>query len=132
MLSGIPRKVALMSVSFLVIAGLVVFVLGNYQTDVDSLTLTETLRSTALANRDDSARVNQGDFYLDKESFEKDFERTIKRQGTYQNRSLTIDFEYLMASNEKGIKAIRVSIFDGRKTDQATCILSMPENEEEG
>ncbi|HCE11929.1 MAG TPA: hypothetical protein DEQ24_04065, partial [Enterococcus sp.] len=66
MLSGIPRKVALMSVSFLIVAGLVVFVLGNYQTDVDSLTLTETLRSTALANRDDSARVNQGDFYLDK------------------------------------------------------------------
>ncbi|HCE11928.1 MAG TPA: hypothetical protein DEQ24_04060, partial [Enterococcus sp.] len=70
--------------------------------------------------------------YLDKESFEKDFEQTIKRQGTYQNRSLTIDFEYLMASNEKGIKAIRVSVSDGRKTDQATCILSTPENEEEG
>lgn len=130
MLTGIPRKVALISLSFLIVTGLVVFVLGNYKTDVETLTLTETLRTTALANRDDSARVNQGDFYLDKESFEKDFEQSIKRQGTYQNRSLSIDFEYLMAANEKGIKAIRVSVSDGRKSDQATCILSTPENEE--
>jgi uncharacterized lipoprotein YmbA len=130
MLSGIPRKVALMSLSFLIIAGLVVFVLGNYQTDVESLSLTETLRTTALANRDDSARVSQGDFYLDKENFEKEFEQTIKRQASYQNSKLTITFDYLISANGQGIKAIRVSVFDGRKTDQATCILSTPENEE--
>lgn len=131
MLSGIPRKVALMSLIFLVVAGLVIFVLGNYQTDVESLTLTETLRATALENRDDSARVKQGEFYLDKENFEKEFEQSIKKQGTYRNRTITIDFDYLMSTNEKGIKAIRVYVNDGHSVEQATCILSTSTNDKE-
>lgn len=86
----------------------------------------ETLRTTAIANRDDSARIERGRFILMKDSFEQDFKEKFNRGKNLNNPTTKYDFEYL-TDGKDGIKAIKVKVVSGKETYQATCVLNVAE-----
>lgn len=126
MLSRVPKILLIMFVGFTFLAGVTVYSLVNYQQDATVVTANETLRSAALANRDYSARVNQGQFKLQQENFESEFirlfneNRNVAGQG---NEEPSFTFDYL-EDGEGGILGIQVTISIDGTDFQATVILS--------
>ena len=69
----VPRMMGILMFGWLFVV--LIFYYGNNQYSQDSTikTMQETIKATAISNRDDSARVTKGVFILNKESFEEDF-----------------------------------------------------------
>lgn len=95
----------------------------NYINNTNVKSMQDALRTTALSNRDDSARVNRGTFILKKGNFQKDFKKVFDENHSLTNPKYT--FDYLDDGNG-GIKAIKVKVSDdNNKKYQATCILDV-------
>lgn len=128
-LSGYWR-IVLTLIGTVVLAGFIAFMfLNSYSSDSNAMTLTETLRSTALSNKDDAARISPGEFYMDKENFEKEFSESILKQPLYKGKKVEITFDYLKTNDQKGVKGIKVFVEADGVIDQATCVLSKPGKE---
>ncbi|SLM87091.1 MULTISPECIES: hypothetical protein [Vagococcus] len=89
--------------------------------------ITETLRTTAIANRDDSTRVKQGQFKIMKSDFEKDFKKSFEKSKLVKSKTLSYTFDYLPDSSD-GIKAIRVKVVGDGQEYQATCVVNFAES----
>lgn len=111
----------------LLIFGLFMTVIGgyyyqqNFSTDSVIQGMTETVRSSAIANADNSSRVQSGELFISKPGFEEDFKKRITSNNLVKiKRDAKYEFKY--RDNKNGsTKAIRVIIQDGNKTYQATC-----------
>ncbi|KPG70833.1 hypothetical protein [Enterococcus sp. RIT-PI-f] len=103
------------------------FFVGSLKRDTESFNLVEALRSTAISNKDDSARIQPGAFYLNEENFEKEFTESVKKQPIYAKEAVNISFNYLRTDDGKGIKAIRAYVEVNSQVEEATCVLSTPE-----
>ncbi|PFU46571.1 hypothetical protein COK88_24170 [Bacillus cereus] len=114
-------------VMMILIFGLFMTVIGgyyykqNFSTDSIIQGMTETVRSSAIANADNSSRVQSGELFITKSSFEEDFKKRITSNNLVKfNKDAKYEFKYL--DNKNGsTKAIRVIVKDGNNTYQATC-----------
>ncbi|MEB9506457.1 hypothetical protein P4J13_21215 [Bacillus anthracis] len=114
-------------VMMVLIFGLFMTVIGgyyykqNFSTDSVIQGMTETVRSSAIANADNSSRVQSGELFITKSGFEEDFKKRITSNNLVKvNKDAKYEFKYL--DNKNGsTKAIRVIIQDGNNTYQATC-----------
>lgn len=128
MLRDYPWIVGLMFVGIILIVFTGIYYQMNYKQDSLSLTLTETIRVSAIANADHSSRLKKGELFINKESFEENFKNRMK-----ENRNVNLDdnasykFEYL--DNENGsTKAIRVILRNNDVDYQATAIVDIAES----
>ncbi|MFJ5746747.1 hypothetical protein ACQKNT_25015 [Bacillus cereus] len=118
-------------VMMILIFGLFMTVIGgyyykqNFSTDSVIQGMTETVRSSAIANVDNSSRVQSGELFITKSGFEEDFKKRITSNNLVKfNKDAKYEFKYL--DNKNGsTKAIRVIIQDGNNTYQATCKVSI-------
>lgn len=94
----------------------------NYKQDTVVMNVNETLRATVIANRDDSARLKEGTFKIDKENFEKDFEKRLATSDQVSTEDGSLVFDYL-ETGEGNIKAVKVKIKGESNSYQATTIL---------
>lgn len=114
-------------VMMILIFGLFMTVIGgyyykqNFSTDSVIQGMTETVRSSAIANVDNSSRVQSGELFIVKSGFEEDFKKRITSNNLVKiNENAKYEFKYL--DNKNGsTKAIRVIIQEGNNTYQATC-----------
>lgn len=121
------RQITIMTVGALFMILIAWFFIGNAKKDTEVFNITEALRTAAISNKDDSARIQPGAFYLDQSKFEKEFEETIKKQPFYAKKKVKVTFNYLKEADNKGIKGIRAYVESDGSIDEATCILSTPE-----
>lgn len=120
MLKDYTSAIGLMFIGIFLIILIGIFYRIGYTQDAVTMGLTETARTSVIANADYSSRLENGQFYLIKDKFEQDFKDKI---STNKNVKLTenakYEFDYL--DNDNGAtKAIRVSIVDGQTNYQAT------------
>ena len=115
----------------LVVLMIVYYGQNQYKQDSTIQTLQENLRTTAITNRDDSSRVTKGTFYIDRGQFEQDFKEKYARIKNTQSEASDYNFEYL-ENPIGGIKAIKVKVKIGGQRYQATCILDVANDDEEG
>ncbi|EJQ72431.1 hypothetical protein [Bacillus toyonensis] len=97
----------------------------NFSTDSVIQGVTETVRSSAIANADNSSRIQSGELFVSKPGFEEDFKKRINSNKLVKiKKDAKYEFKYL--DNKNGsTKAIRVIIHDGDNTYQATCKVSI-------
>ena len=126
LLRDMPKLILLMFVGFFLILFISYYSVKGYIQDSSVKSMQETLRTTAIANRDDSARIERGRFILMKDSFEQDFKEKFNRGKNLNNPTTKYDFEYL-TDGKDGIKAIKVKVVSGKETYQATCVLNVAE-----
>lgn len=97
--------------SLFFIAIFIYFGMGSYRVDSTESSLTEALKSSVVANADYSARIDNGEYLIDKDGFESDFKsrfehlRNIDRMGS----NIKYKFDYLDDSNG-GVKAVKVKV----------------------
>lgn len=126
MLRDMPRIIALMFISFFLVIMIAYYSKSNYTEDSSVKSMQDTLRVTAINNRDDSVRVTKGSFLLQKENFEKDFKKEFNESKNLNNETTDYKFSYL-DDGKGGIKAIKVKVISGEKKYQATCALDVSE-----
>lgn len=122
----VPTMMGLSLFGFLFVALIFHYGSNQYSQDSTVKTMQETIRVTAISNRDDSARINKGSFVLNKEDFEKDFIQKYKSGKNVNVEPTDFKFDYLDNPNG-GIKAIKVKVVSGRIEYQATSILDVAE-----
>ena len=110
------KHLTIIILGFVLLFMIVWFFAGSLKRDTESFNLVEALRSSAIANKDNAARIEPGSFYLDTKNFEKDFTEIVKKQPNYLNEP-----------EGKGIKGIRAYVETAGGIEEATCILSTPE-----
>lgn len=117
----------------IIIVGIFMLIIGsfyynqNFVTDSVLQGITETVRTSAISNADNSSRIQDGELFISKDDFEADFKKRIESNKNVNiSQDATYEFEYL--DNDNGsTKAIRTIIHDGDNTYQATCKLSVAE-----
>lgn len=123
MLRDWPKMILLTFTGLFLVVFIFYYSSQNYINNTNVKSIQDALRTTALSNRDDSARVNRGTFILKKENFQKDFKKVFDENHSLTNPKYT--FDYLDDGNG-GIKAIKVKVSDdNNKKYQATCILNV-------
>lgn len=125
-MSQIVKQLLFLVIVCSFIGGGIYFILKNFHTDTQVLTLVDTVQVSAIKNRDDSARIHEGVFLLNKEPFEADVSNTIQKNPAFKGRDLKIDFDYLKDKNQFGIKGIRVFVLVDSDPIQATYWISSP------
>lgn len=88
-------------------------------------TIKEYVSTSIYKNRDDSARTNRQEFYLDKSAFETDVSKKIKNK--YGNDT-KITYDYMQnskSSNPESIKAVRVYFEEGKEKFVTTNIIDL-------
>ncbi|MFP7474284.1 hypothetical protein SFC55_25195 [Niallia taxi] len=128
MLRDLPFTLWLMIIGIFLIVITGMYYQTNFKQDSIVLSLTETIRTTAIHNADNSSRINPGELYISINNFERDF---IARMSVNNNvkfsESVTYKFKYL--TNDNGaIKAIKVLIKDGSINYQATAKVTISES----
>ncbi|MBT2604955.1 hypothetical protein J7E55_18330 [Bacillus sp. ISL-53] len=120
-----PYIIGLMFLGIFLIIISGIYYQGTYKQDSVILGLTETVRTSAINNADNSSRLREGELFIDKEKFEKDFkQKIVSNKNVNLSDEVTFEFEYL--ENENGAtKAIRVLIKDKGSTYQATAKVSI-------
>ncbi|RBP59286.1 hypothetical protein DES36_11911 [Alkalibaculum bacchi] len=125
MLKDYPRLVGLMILGVTLIVFTGVYYQANYKQDSLNLTLTETVRVSAIANADNSSRLNEGEFFINKESFEEYLKDRIKKNSNV-NLSNDVNYKFEYLDNENGsTKAIRVIVRNNDVDYQATAIVDI-------
>ncbi|WP_311202601.1 hypothetical protein [Peribacillus aracenensis] len=125
MLRDFPYIIGLMFLGIFLVIITGIYYQKTYKQDSVILGLTETVRSSAINNADNSSRLRVGELFIDKEKFEKDFkQKIISNKNVNLSDEVTFEFEYL--ENENGAtKAIRVLIKDNGSIYQATAKVSI-------
>jgi hypothetical protein len=97
----------------------------NFATDSVMQGITETVRASTISNMDNSSRIQNGELFLSKDDFEKDFKKRIESNKLVKiSNNAKCEFKYL--DNKNGsVKAIRTIIQDGENTYQATYKVSI-------
>ncbi|HDX9596015.1 hypothetical protein [Bacillus cereus] len=97
----------------------------NFATDSVTQGVTETVRVSVISNADNSSRVQNGELFIVKSDFEKDFKKRIESNKLVKISSgATYEFKYL--DNKNGsTKAIRAIIHDGDQMYQVTYKVSI-------
>lgn len=126
MLRDMPKLILVMFVGFFMVLLIAYYSINGYEQDSSVKSMQETLRTTAIANRDDSARVERGRFILIKDQFEKDFKQKFNKGKNLNALTTKYDFDYL-TDGKDGIKAIKVKVVSKDQTYQATCVLDVSE-----
>lgn len=126
MLRDMPKLILVMFVGFFMVLLIAYYSIYGYEQDSSVKSMQETLRTTAIANRDDSARVERGRFILIKDQFEKDFKQKFNKGKNLNALTTKYDFDYL-TDGKDGIKAIKVKVVSKDQTYQATCVLDVSE-----
>ena len=121
------KHLTIIILGFVLLFMIVWFFAGSLKRDTESFNLVEALRSSAIANKDNAARIKPGSFYLDTKNFEKDFTEIVKKQPVYSKETVKVTFNYLNEPEGKGIKGIRAYVETAGGIEEATCILSTPE-----
>lgn len=120
MLRDYPFVIWLMffGIFLVVISG--IYYQKTFKQDSVVLGLTETVRTSAITNADNSSRVQVGELFIDKTKFEADFKKKIAANKNVKiSEDADYEFEYL--DNDNGAtKAIRVLIKDNKAIYQAT------------
>ncbi|APC50385.1 hypothetical protein BME96_19065 (plasmid) [Virgibacillus halodenitrificans] len=120
MLRDYASLIWIMFIGIFVMVLLGIFYRIGYTQDATTLGLTETVRTSVIANADYSSRLEQGQLFILKENFEKEFKEKITVNNNVK-LSENADFEFEYLENKNGsTKAIRVSIVDEDTTYQAT------------
>ncbi len=97
----------------------------NFTNDSVMQGMTETVRTSAISNADNSSRIQSGELFIIKSEFEKDFRKRIETNKLVKiSKDAKYEFKYLDNSNGS-TKAIRAIVHDGENTYQATCKLSI-------
>ncbi|MFP7474478.1 hypothetical protein SFC55_26175 [Niallia taxi] len=128
MLRDIPFTLWLMVAGILLIVVTGMYYQTTYKQDSVVLGLTETVRTTAINNADNSSRINPGELFISKNGFESDFKKRMAANKNVKiSENATYEFKYL--ENENGsTKAIKVLIVDGTTTYQATTKVTVSES----
>ncbi|EUJ34183.1 hypothetical protein [Brochothrix campestris] len=125
MLADFPKKLIFIFLGMFLILGIGTYVMKNYQSDSSTQSIQETLKATALENRDNSSRLEKGTFKVVKPTFESDFKKSMAYNRNYKlDKEAAYTFDYL-DDGQGGIKAIKVKVTDNGETYQATCVLSL-------
>lgn len=82
---------------------------GDYKQNAHIQAIQETAKTSLIANRDNSSRLKENEFYIDKKGFETDFKNRIEKNKNYKSKIKNIKFEYL-ESKTNSLKAVRVKI----------------------
>lgn len=120
----IPHFFMIVLVSFVLIMIGTRYQVNGIQQDSAVTNINETLRTAVIANRDDSARLNEGTFKLNKEKFEKDFKQRVAGNNNFENDQNKLVFDYL-ETEEGYVKGVKVKIIGEKNTYQATSILDV-------
>ncbi|KIO69706.1 hypothetical protein B4065_1372 [Caldibacillus thermoamylovorans] len=115
-----PAMIGLSFLGIFLIVFISIFYRTSYTQNSIIMAMTETVRAAAIANADNSSRLYEGELFIDKDSFEKDFKN---RFSNNRNVKISSDAEYhfkYLQNDSGSIKAIRVLIKDD-ETYQATC-----------
>lgn len=128
MLRDIPFMIWIMFVGIFLIVVTGMYYQNNYKQDSVVMGLTETVRTSAINNADNSSRINPGELYISKDGFEQDFRKKMSANKNVKlSNAAKYEFKYL--DNENGAtKAIRVLIKDGDTIYQATAKVSVSES----
>ena len=128
MLRDIPYTLWLMVAGIILIVVTGMYYQTNYTQDSVVMGLTETVRTSAINNADNSSRINPGELYISKDGFEEDFKKRMAANKNVKiSETATYEFKYL--DNENGAtKAIKVLIKDEANTYQATAKVSVSES----
>lgn len=116
-----PAMIGLSFLGIFLIVFISIFYRTSYTQNSIIMAMTETVRAAAIANADNSSRLYEGELFIDKDSFEKDFKN---RFSNNRNVKISSDAEYhfkYLQNDSGSIKAIRVLIKDDDETYQATC-----------
>lgn len=122
----VPRMMGILFFGWFFIVLIFYYGSNQYSQDSTIKTMQETIKVTAISNRDDSARITRGTFLLNKESFERDFILKYQSIKNVKAESESFDFDYL-DNPEGGIKAIKVKVISNDVEYQATSILNVAE-----
>lgn len=122
-----PYLIGFMFLGIFIIIILGIYYQKTYKQDSVVLGIVETIRSCAINNADNSSRVEEGEFFLEKDQFEKDFKQKIVLNDNVKlDDNASYEFKYL-TSQDGSIKAIRVLIKDDGQTYQATAKVNIAE-----
>lgn len=128
MLRDFPYIIWLMFLGIIIILLSGFYYKSSYKQDSVVFGLNETVRTCAIANADNSSRLQNGQLFIIKEDFENDFKEKIKSN---YNVKITEDaaytFEYLDDENGASM-AIRVIIKDGNTIYQSTAKINLAES----
>lgn len=113
-----------MFIGCIIIASISYYALSGLKQDSNMKSITETLRTTAISNRDDSSRIERGQFKLMQSNFESDFKKKFSNTKNLKAEVTSYDFDYL-SDGKGGVKAIKVIVVSEKKTYQATCVLNV-------
>jgi hypothetical protein len=129
MLKDLPKILILIAISSVLMLTIFHFATRGFHQDSIVQTLSETLRSTAIANRDDSARVNRGQFRLQTENFETEFIHNFKTNSNvvFEASEAEFIFDYLH-DGEGGVQAIQVQLIKNEKIFQATVVVDVADD----
>lgn len=120
MLRDIPAAAMILFI-MIIFTILTSFYYKNIQRDGSvTLGITETVRSAAIANVDNSSRLNNGELFINQQKFEEKFKEDIVRNQNIKLKGPTrYTFSYLKKNNG-AMKAIRIKILDEDRIYQAT------------
>lgn len=124
MLRDIPNLFLIILVCFVFIFTGVKYQVSTFQVDSSVTSVSETLRATIIANRDDSSRVKEGTFKINKANFEKDFKKRVISNGQFKDKNGSLTFDYL-EDDQGNIKGVKVKVKDDKNTYQATSVLDV-------
>lgn len=124
LLRDIPKLVMLIFIGMFLIFTIGNYAIKGYTQDSTVKAMTETLRTTAIANRDNSARVERGQFRINKSKFQSDFTKKFSISKNIKKEDSNFNFDYL-DDGKGGIKAIKAKVTSGNQNYQATCILDV-------
>lgn len=118
-------KIALILIVGMSILGLyLAYSMSSFREDARSQVAQEALRTAVLASRDDSARVDEGVFKLNKPAFEAYF-MVLFHENQVGHAVDTFEFEYLAGQAEDSVLAIRVILIGDDHRDEVTTVLSV-------
>lgn len=121
----LPWSFSLVIAAMAIIVSLGLYMRVDTSSDTNIQAMVETVRSTAISNVNYKSRVQPGEVYIQKDSFESDFKRIISNSGTANFSSeVSFDFDYL-DNNSGSTRAIRVVASDNGKEYGATVIVDI-------
>ncbi|MDM5335791.1 hypothetical protein QUF84_00575 [Fictibacillus enclensis] len=125
MLRDYPYIIGIMFLGIFLVVISGIYYQKIYKQDSVVMGLTETVRTSAIKNADNSSRLRQGELFIEKSQFEQDFKQKMARnQNVKLSDAASYQFKYLDNANG-ATKAIRVFIKDGDVTYQATAKVSI-------
>ncbi|MEK5133076.1 hypothetical protein NST39_03240 [Bacillus sp. FSL W8-0645] len=124
----LPLKMIILVFSVFVVGVLVYYYTTDYRQHSIISSMNESASIASLKNVDNSIRTEEGKVELS-ESFELNFENSLKEKANVNLGKTTFEYKYLKDADGK-MKAVKIALTDGKKkTYRTTLVVDRPKGE---